>query len=34
LTEEEVMILFNKIIKDVEYKLNAKLRNCWLNHIM
>ena len=27
LTEEEVMIIFNKIISDVEQKLNAKLRN-------
>ena len=27
LTEEEVMIVFNKIISDVENKLNAKLRN-------
>ena len=27
LTDEEVMELFNKIIKDVESKCNAKLRN-------
>ena len=27
LTEEEVMTVFNKIITDVESKLNAKVRN-------
>ncbi len=27
LTEEEVMTVFNKIITDVENKLNAKVRN-------
>ena len=27
LTEEEVMPIFNKIISDVENKLNAKVRN-------
>ena len=27
LTDEEVTVIFNKIIKDVEEKLNAKLRD-------
>jgi phenylalanyl-tRNA synthetase beta subunit len=27
LSDEEVMAVFNKIISDVESKLNAKLRN-------